>query len=206
MLIDITQGANVGVLTSNKKGSQTLKVEINRWLREFEGELKEDSMTVFSCGIHNMGTHIDMMKPTEIEKERFIAEGIKLNISHIIDRPVEVKDLDTSLIKEGIYVFFQTNWDKYLGDEKCFNHPEISMEVLEYLVSKKINMIGIDSLGLAKGKNHLVFDKYAADNNIYIIENLTNLNKIPNKEFRVYCFPLKIEALDALPARVLVEV
>jgi len=51
MLIDITQGANIGVLTSNKKGSQTLKVEIGRWLKEFDGEVKEDSMKVMTCGI-----------------------------------------------------------------------------------------------------------------------------------------------------------
>ena len=206
MLIDVTQGANIGVLTSNKKGSQTLKVEIGRWLKEFDGEVKEDSMKVITCGIHNLGTHIDMMNPMEIEKERFIASGIKFDISNIIDRPVELTDLDLSLIEEGIYVLFQTNWDKYLGDEKSFNHPEVSMEVLKYLVSKKINMIGIDCLGLAKGKNHLIFDKYAADNKTYIIENLTNLNNIPNNRFKVYCFPLKIEALDAVPARILVEV
>lgn len=205
MLIDITQGAKVGVLTSNKKGSPTFKVETIKWLKDIDGEVREDSMVTFFCGVHNVGTHIDLMKPLEIEKERFIAEGVKFNISLITDRPVELRDIDTSLIKEGVYIFFQTGWDKYLEENKCFYHPEISMEVLEYLIEKKVNMIGVDALGLARGKMHPVFDRIAADNDAYIIENLTNLDKIPDKNFKVYCFPLKAEALDAVPARILVE-
>ncbi|MGL5633825.1 MAG: hypothetical protein ACRDDL_01955 [Sarcina sp.] len=35
-------------------------------------------------------------------------------------------------------------------------------------------------------------------------ENLCNLKSIPSK-FKVYCFPLKIEGIDALPTRILVE-
>lgn len=52
-------------------------------------------------------------------------------------------------------MFFQTNWDKYIDDEEKYNnHPEASMEVIEYLVNKKVNMIGIDTLGLGLGRNH----------------------------------------------------
>ena len=38
-----------------------------------------------------------------------------------------------------------------------------------------------------------------------MLENLSNLDKIPTKDFKVYCLPMKIEAIDALPARILVE-
>lgn len=79
------------------------------------------------------------------------------------------------------------------------------MEVIEYLVDKKVNMIGIDTLGLGYGKNHGLIDTFVRKKGIYAIENLTNLDKIPNKDFRVYCLPMKIEGLDALPARILVE-
>lgn len=204
MIIDITQAAKIGVVTS-KKGSPTLKVEKTKFNAEIGGEFKEDYMTVFSCGVHNTGTHIDTMGPVEIEPERFIALGIKFNVSHIIDRPIELKDLDVSLVEEGQYVFFQTGWDKYLGEDKYFDHPELSMEVLEYLVSKKVNMIGIDALGVGKGKNHPITDAFAAKHKAYIIENLTNLDKIPESGFKVYCFPSKVEAIDAIPARILVE-
>lgn len=79
------------------------------------------------------------------------------------------------------------------------------MEVIEYLVSKKVNMIGIDTLGLGVSRNHGIIDEYLGKNKTYAIENLSNLDKIPTKDFKVYCLPMKIEAIDALPARILVE-
>ena len=44
-----------------------------------------------------------------IENERLIGEGIKFDISDIRDRAINLDDLDLSKIKEGVYVFFQTN-------------------------------------------------------------------------------------------------
>ena len=133
-----------------------------------------------------MGTHIDVMNPdVVIENERLIGEGIKFDVSHIPNKVIKLKDLDLSLVKEGIYVFFQTNWDQYFEDEEKYNnHPEISIEV---------------------SKNHGIIDKYLGDHKMYAIENLCNLKNIPNKNFKVYCLPMKIEGLDGYPARILVE-
>ncbi|WP_273321064.1 cyclase family protein [Vallitalea guaymasensis] len=202
MIIDITQTTKIDRVY--RPGSPTLKVEK---VKCFAGTKKEYTTTLFSCAVHNMGTHIDVMSADVLlENERLVSQGIKFNVSHVTDRPVELKDLDISLIKEGHFIFFQTNWDKYLDDEDKYNtHPEISMEVIEYLVDKKVNMIGIDTLGLGYGKNHGLIDTFVGKKGIYAIENLTNLDKIPSKDFRVYCLPMKIEGLDALPARILVE-
>ena len=154
-----------------------------------------------------MGTHIDVMNTDVIiENDRLISEGVKFDVSNITNRAIKLDDLELSRIKEGVYVLFQTNCDEYLDDdEKYSNHPEISMEVIEYLVDKKVNMIGIDTLGLGLRRNHGTIDEYLAKNKIYGIENLANLKSIPEENFKVYCFPIKIEGLDALPARLLVE-
>lgn len=202
MLVDITQVTQLGRVY--RKGSPPLKVES---IKCFEGTKKEYTTTLFSCAVHNMGTHIDIMsKDVELANERLIAPGIKFDVSHIIDRPVEMNDLDFSQMEEGQFVFFQTNWDQYLNDEVKYNvHPEISMEVIKYLVDKKVNMIGIDTLGLGRGRNHGLIDVFLGKSGMYAIENLTNLDKIPNNNFRVFCMPMKIEGLDALPARIMVE-
>lgn len=103
-------------------------------------------------------------------------------------------------------MFFQTNWDKYIDDEEKYNnHPEASMDFIEYLVNKKVNMIGIDTLGLGFGRNHGAIDVYLDKNKTYAIENLANINKIPENNFKVYCLHMKIEGLDALPARISME-
>lgn len=110
--------------------------------------------------------------------------------------------MDLSRVKEGAYVFFQTSWDEYFKDEEKYNnHPEVSMEVIEYLVDKKVNMIGIDTLGLGIRRNYGLIDVYLDKNKTYAI----NLENIPEENFKVYCFPMKVEGLDDPPARILVE-
>lgn len=202
MIVDITQTTKIG--KEYRAGSKPLEVNS---VKRYSKSGSEYTTTHFSCDIHNMGTHIDVMeKDIIIENERLIGEGIKFNVSNITDRPINLNDLDLSLIKENLYVFFQTNWDKYLDDEdKYAKHPEISIDVIEYLVTKKVNMIGIDTLGLGLRRNHGVIDDYLAENKIYGIENLCNLKNIPTKDFKVYCLPIKVEGIDAQPARVLVE-
>lgn len=202
MLIDITQTTKLGRVY--RAGSEPLKVEA---VRRYSKSGSEYTTNNFSCDTHNMGTHIDVMgADVIIETERLISTGVKFDVSHISDRKIVLEDLDVSIVKEGIFVFFQTNWDKHFEDEEKYNnHPEVSMEVIEYLVSEKVNMIGIDTLGLGVGRNHGVIDVYLGKHKSYAIENLTNLDKIPNKDFKVYCLPMKIEGLDALPARILIE-
>jgi kynurenine formamidase len=202
MIVDITQTTKIGRVY--RDGSEPLKVETVKRYSKSGSEYKTIS---FSCDTHNMGTHIDVMGvDVLIENERLISEGIKFDVSSITDREIKLTDLDLSRVKEGVYVFFQTNYDKYFEDEdKYNNHPEISMEVIEYLVEKKVNMIGIDALGLGRGRNHGLIDVYLGKHKSYTIENLANLDKIPEEGFKVYCLPMKIEGIDGLPARILVE-
>ncbi|WP_411168329.1 cyclase family protein [Clostridium sp. MB05] len=202
MIVDITQTTKIGRVY--RDGSEPLKVETVKRYSKSGSEYKTIS---FSCDTHNMGTHIDVMGvDVFIENERLISEGIKFDVSSITDREIKLIDLDLSLVKEGVYVFFQTNYDKYFEDEdKYNNHPEISMEVIEYLVDKKVNMVGIDALGLGRGRNHGLIDVYLGKHKSYTIENLANLDKIPEEGFKVYCLPMKIEGIDGLPARILVD-
>lgn len=192
MLIDITQTTKIGKVY--RPGSSPLKVE--KVSRSLENGIEYSTIS-FTCDTHNMGTHIDVMETNVIiDIERLIAPGIKFDISNILDRPVMLKDIDTSLVKKGVFVFFQSSNE---------SQPEISMEVLEYLVSKEVNMVGIDASGLAIGRNHALADKYLGEQKKYAIENLTNLELLPVNNFKVYCLPIKIEGIDTLPVRILVE-
>ena len=192
MLIDITQTTKIGKVY--RPGSHPLKVE--KVIRSLENGIEYSTIS-FTCDTHNMGTHIDVMETNVIiDIDRLIAPGIKIDISNILERPVVLTDIDTSLVKKGVFVFFQSSKK---------SHPEVSMEVLEYLVSKEINMIGIDASGLGIGKNHALADKYLSEQKKYAIENLTNLELLPVNNFKVYCLPIMIEGIDTLPVRILVE-
>jgi kynurenine formamidase len=109
-------------------------------------------------------------------------------------------------ILPGDFLFFRTDWSRFVGTERYYEHPEFSLEVAEWLASSEINMVGIDALGLGRDRNHGLFDRMLIKRDIFIIENLTNLSAIPGGEFRAYCFPLKLTGVDAVPARVVVEI
>ena len=105
----------------------------------------------------------------------------------------------------GDVVLFRTDWSRFLGTEKYYQHPELSRDVIQWLISKQAAIIGIDAVGLGRGRKHGEYDRLLVQHDIFILENLTNLAAIPERTFTVYCFPLSIAEIDAIPARVIVE-
>jgi kynurenine formamidase len=203
MLIDVSLEIRDGMIF--RPGSPPVKISSENYFHEDEGGYYE-TVTVF-MPLH-MGTHIDVVdKANCIEPNRFIGKGKLFDLTAIIDREICLEDVKGQVeIEKGDFVFFRTGWDRYIDSEKYKRHPEISPEILKWLVEKEINMVGIDALGLGRGKNHGACDRYLVGHKIYVIENLVNLDRIKEPVFKVYCFPLKISETDAIPARVLVEI
>lgn len=203
MLIDLTQTTLQDKVY--RGGSPALKVEEITCKTGNATEYKTLQMT---CASHNMGTHIDIISPDNvIEPERMIAPGIKYDVRHLGSGPIEVKDIDLSVIKGGEYVFFQTGWDAYITDHERYDmHPEISLDLVKELAKRNVNMIGIDALGLGRNRNHGIIDVYLGKEKKYAIENLTNLDQVPMTGFKVYALPIKVEGLDVAPVRILAEV
>ncbi len=81
-------------------------------------------------------------------------------------------------------------------------NPGLDILSAKYLVSKKINLVGIDSPSIDLGKDesfsvHNILFK----NNILIVENLTNMNKIRSLEFIFTILPLKLKNATGSPVR-----
>ena len=69
-------------------------------------------------------------------------------------------------------------------------------------ISKKINLVGIDSPSIDLGKDPFFSaHKILSENNILIVENLTNLEKIPSTTFDFIILPLKIKDATGSPVR-----
>lgn len=184
-------------------GCPPVKIESGTFYHEDEGGYYTTS--ILSMPLHS-ATHIDVVsRDVQILVDRFIGPGKLLDMTGIEDRPIGPEDCLQSNICKGDFVLFKTGWDRYLGTQKYFQHPELSPETVEWLTNKQVNMVGIDASGLGRGKNHGLYDRLLTEKGIYVIENLTNLDRVTAETFRVYCFPLSIEKAEALPARVLVE-
>jgi kynurenine formamidase len=110
-------------------------------------------------------------------------------------------------IAQGDIVLFDFGWSARWGlrphDQPYVEEwPGVSMEAAEYLISKAVAAIGVDTLSpdppeaLRTNPIHpVVLEKH-----LLIIENLTNLGELPDF-FLFLAFPLKIRAGSGSPVR-----
>ena len=162
------------------------------------------------------GTHLDApyhfvkngLKIDQIPLDRLIGKAIliklkKTNNISIIKSDITLFEKKNGTIPNNSTVFFYTGWQKNLKKDNYFTeNPGLGVSAAEYLASKKINLVGIDSPSIDLGKDqsfsvHHILSK----NNILIVENLTNLNKISSKEFNFTILPLKLKDTTGSPVR-----
>jgi kynurenine formamidase len=182
-------------------GSPPIEVTRRQFHHESEGHYES---TILSLPAH-AGTHVDLVFPgTSLAPDRMIGRGMMLDVrgSARIGLAAVAEQGEPA---EGDFVFFRTGWDRFAGTPRYYDHPQLAPEVIQWLVSRKVNAVGIDALGLARDRQHGEYDRLLAGNRIFVIENLVNLDQIAAGYFRVYCLPLRIDDTDAIPARVLVE-
>ena len=160
----------------------------------------------------HVGTHFDVMG-REYSVDNIITQGRIYDISHIKASEVRTEDLDLTSVKEKDFVIFHTGILKRFGygtKEYFSNYTELSDELIDYLLSKKISYIGVDMGGVKGPKDHPRIDQYCADRGVFIIENLNNLEllleKADNKPFKVYNFPVNFDGFSGRPCRVVAEV
>ncbi|WP_428325158.1 cyclase family protein [Nitrosopumilus sp.] len=162
------------------------------------------------------GTHLDApfhfvkngIKIDQIPLDRLMGKAILIKIKKSKNSPITKSDIIQFEKKNGTIpnnssVFFFTDWQKNLKKDNYFTeNPGLALSAATYLAQKKTNLVGIDSPSIDLGKDesfsvHHVLSK----NNILIVENLTNLNKINSKEFIFTILPLKLKDATGSPVR-----
>ena len=202
MLIDVSMPIEPGAVF--RLGTPPVEIALRTFHHASEGDYES---VMLSMSAHT-ATHVDLVfRDKGIDLERMIGTGKLIDVSRVPGRDIQLRDVETRVeVRGGDFVFFRTGWSEYAGTDDYYRHPELASEVVDWLISKEVNAVGIDALGLGRDRRHGEYDRLLVNNDILVIENLTNLAAIPEDEFRVYCFPLSIEDVDAIPARVVVEV
>jgi kynurenine formamidase len=184
---------------------------------------------LLTLGSHT-GTHIDApyhflkdgQKIDEIPAHRFIGRGILVDVSGKSARDlIDHADLEpfTADIKKGDFVILKTGWDRYFGMQQYLQHPFLGADAGRLLLDLGVSLVGIDALNvdasyplasdsesLDTGGGVTADDNYPIHgillgNDILIVENLCNLDKIDQK-FGFYSFlPLKLKESDGSPIR-----
>jgi len=162
------------------------------------------------------GTHLDApyhfakngVKIDQIPLDRLLGKAILIKLQKTKNTAITKSDIilfekNNYKIPNHSSIFFYTGWQKNLKNDNYFTeNPGLDISSAKYLTSKKVNLIGIDSPSIDLGQNtsfnvHNILSK----NNILIVENLTNLNKIITKEFNFIILPLKLKDATGSPVR-----
>ena len=96
-------------------------------------------------------------------------------------------------------------WQKMIKNDSYFvKNPGLSVTAAKYLISKKTNLVGIDSPSIDLGSDsNFSVHHILAKNNIRIEENLANLDKIKSVMFHLITTPLKLKNATGSPIRAL---
>ena len=162
------------------------------------------------------GTHIDApyhflkkgQKIDQIVTKRLVTEAVLIKIRKDSDQSITKTDIQKfekkfGNIDDGSTVIFHTGWQKNLNKKSYFlKNPGLAISAATYLASKRINLVGIDSPSIDLGKdNKFSVHRVLAKNNILIVENLANLDKIDSEEFHLIVAPLKLKNATGSPVR-----
>ena len=160
----------------------------------------------------HVGTHFDVLD-REFPLEFLEREAVAFDVSSVTERDITQDDVDLSQVKEGFFVAFYSGFvDKaaYGTDLYFKKHPQLSYELIDRLLEKKISIIGIDFAGLRRGSEHHPVDVLCVERGVFVVENLCNLHQILNgrktAKFTACTFPVKFKGLSGLPCRVAAKV
>ncbi|MDA3931392.1 MAG: cyclase family protein [Tenericutes bacterium] len=111
-------------------------------------------------------------------------------------------DLMKHDILENDFLLFKTK--NSLSDEFLFDFVYLDREGAKYLKELKIRGVGTDGLGIERNQEDHLTHKILLGEDIVIIEGL-RLKDIEPKSYEMICLPLKIQGVEASPARVILK-
>jgi kynurenine formamidase len=144
---------------------------------------------------------------SQIALEEVILPGVVVDVRN--RSPGEAVSIDVipeRLLKQHA-VLFNFGWDIHWGTDTYYSYPFISKEVIQALCDKEVGLVGVDTVNIDHAADltrpaHTLFLK----NDILIVENLTNLDRLYGKEFRFFAVPLKGKKVAAMPVRAFAEI
>lgn len=160
--------------------------------------------------VGHLGTHFDVMNK-EFPLEYTERNGIVFDVSNVTNRDIDLSDIDLDLIKQDMFVAFYTGFiekEGYGGHTYFTEHPQLSNELIEALLDNGVSIIGVDFVGVRRGKEHTPKDQYCADKGVFIIENLCNLKSVLNYggSFTACTYPMNYAEMTGLPCRVIARI
>lgn len=195
------------------KEQSTFENSKHRYISPCQGF--ESRLLTFS---DHSGTHIDAPihfieggeTTSDMQLEKTMGAALLLDVSDFKapDEAVTSEMLDRAEQEQGVQVekddivLIRTRKGTW-GDEGFFEEKAFALSAGEWLTKKRVKMVGLDLANIDVNDNmkrevHLEL----LGKNIYIVENLVHLEKLPKQErFQFQAVPLKMKNATASPVR-----
>jgi kynurenine formamidase len=163
------------------------------------------------------GTHIDApchilantKSLSDFPVDKFIGKAIVVNCRD--KKEIDLLYLKTfeQKIAQVDFILFYTGWQYKWNSEAYFeNCPALTQEAAKWLTTFNLNGVGIDAFSVDPVISAHIVTQESLPNHyilmakeIILIENLTNLDKLPDGIFSFQCLPVNIEHADGSPVR-----
>jgi kynurenine formamidase len=162
----------------------------------------------------------------QIPIERHIGPGIRISIAEKAvrdhDYRITAEDIRAwetekgQTIPAGAIVLIHTGWGRFWGDRTQYmgtestegnavrHFPGIGRDAAEFLANeRKVSMVGIDTASLDHGPStDFITHQVLNGANIAGLENVANLDQLPDSGFLVLALPMKIAGGSGAPVRI----
>lgn len=159
------------------------------------------------------GTHVDapahmiagMKNLDDFSLNQFYGQGLMLKVNQFTNGeiPLDFLKKHESQIQKTEFLILNSGWHKkWKTAEYQVNYPILSQESAEWLTQFKLKGIGLDSISIDPTDSQDVpLHKIILGAGFLIIENLANLDVLPEIGFQFQCFPLKVDQADGSTSR-----
>lgn len=110
-------------------------------------------------------------------------------------------------VRAGDVVVVETGWDEHFDGADAVDHPSLSPEVAERLLTRGVRVIGTDALSPdasrpgPDGTWRLPVHELVLGADGLILENLTGLAAVPARGAELVALPLPLPGIDGSPVR-----
>ena len=146
--------------------------------------------------------------------DKFVGNAIVIPCQYKTEITLEYLHTFEEKIAQIDFILFFTGWQYKWNTQAYFDDsPTPTIEAAKWLTKFKLKGIGFDSFSVDKIISaHTVTEENLPNHHILLakeillIENLTNLDKLPDSPFSFQCIPLNIENADGSPIRAMAKI
>ncbi len=164
----------------------------------------------------SIGTYLDSPFHRYVDKKDISQLSLEevILMGEIIDarglnpfQSIGIENFPQNIDYTGKAVLFNFDWSKYWGREQYSEYPYISEELISFLITQKVKLVGVDTMNIDDSRNLArPAHSFLLKEDILIVENLTNLDTLYGKEFRFFAVPIKGKKVAAMPVRAFAEI